>query len=301
MTKLPGNLRRGGTNFIMTRWRAADALALLAREQMTTVAGVPTQLALMLRQPDFDALRPRRRCSSSSSAADRSRPASPRRRAAASARGSSTRYSCTEAGIGLGTAFDDPDEDAIVSVGRPHPSVELALLDDDDRPGRRGRGRAGVPALPRGHVRATGATPTRPRPRSPPTASCAPATSAGSTTAAASVSSAAARRCTCAAATTCTRSRSRRVLSTHPGRRRGRDRAAPRRRDGRDRRRGRRAPRSAARAVALDDLRDLRRAAARRATSSPRRCTSSTRSRSPRWRRSTAARSPTLVARAGAQ
>ncbi len=45
-----------------------------------------------------------------------------------------TRYSCTEAGIGLGTAFDDPEEDAIVSVGRPHPSVDLALVDDDDRP-----------------------------------------------------------------------------------------------------------------------------------------------------------------------
>ena len=30
MTKLPGNLRRGGTNFIMERWRAADALELLA-------------------------------------------------------------------------------------------------------------------------------------------------------------------------------------------------------------------------------------------------------------------------------
>ena len=43
-----------------------------------------------------------------------------------------TRYSCTEAGIGLGTAFDDPDEDAIVSVGRPHASVELAVLDEND-------------------------------------------------------------------------------------------------------------------------------------------------------------------------
>jgi acyl-CoA synthetase (AMP-forming)/AMP-acid ligase II len=45
-----------------------------------------------------------------------------------------TRYSCTEAGIGLGTAFDDPEEDAIVSVGRPHASVELALRDPDDAP-----------------------------------------------------------------------------------------------------------------------------------------------------------------------
>jgi acyl-CoA synthetase (AMP-forming)/AMP-acid ligase II len=42
MTKLPGSLTRGGTTFIMERWRAAEALELLAREKMTTVAGVPT-------------------------------------------------------------------------------------------------------------------------------------------------------------------------------------------------------------------------------------------------------------------
>jgi acyl-CoA synthetase (AMP-forming)/AMP-acid ligase II len=45
-----------------------------------------------------------------------------------------TRYSCTEAGVGLGTAFDDPEEDAVVSVGRPHPAVHLALRDEADRP-----------------------------------------------------------------------------------------------------------------------------------------------------------------------
>ena len=54
MTKLPGALRRGGTNFIMERWHAHAALELIAREQMSTVAGVPTQLALMLRDPEFD-------------------------------------------------------------------------------------------------------------------------------------------------------------------------------------------------------------------------------------------------------
>ena len=134
MTKLPGNLRRGGTTFIMTRWRAADALELLEREQMTPVAGVPTQLALMLRQPDFDRLRPVARCSFIVAGGG---PVTPglaeeaRRRFGAVL---ATRYSCTEAGIGLGTAFDDPEEDAVVSVGRPHPSVDLALLDDDDRP-----------------------------------------------------------------------------------------------------------------------------------------------------------------------
>ena len=128
-----------------------------------------------------------------------------------------TRYSCTEAGIGLGTAFDDPEEDAVVSVGRPHPAVELRRCSTTTTgPVRGGRGRRGVPALPGGDVAATGATPTRRRRRSPPTGSCAPATSAGSTTAAGCGSSAGPRRCTCAAATTCTRSRSRRCLSTHP-------------------------------------------------------------------------------------
>jgi acyl-CoA synthetase (AMP-forming)/AMP-acid ligase II len=133
MTKLPGNLRRAGTSFVMRRWRAADALRLAVDHRMTTIAGVPTQLALMLREPDFDAydldsvrflvvgggpITP-----------GLAREARDRFRAALA-----TRYSCTEAGIGLGTAFDDPEEDAIVSVGRPHPAIELRVLDDDDRP-----------------------------------------------------------------------------------------------------------------------------------------------------------------------
>jgi acyl-CoA synthetase (AMP-forming)/AMP-acid ligase II len=42
------------------------------------------------------------------------------------------RYSCTEAGIGLGTAFDAPPEDAEVSVGRPHPGVELTIRMDEE-------------------------------------------------------------------------------------------------------------------------------------------------------------------------
>jgi acyl-CoA synthetase (AMP-forming)/AMP-acid ligase II len=133
MTKLQGNLRRGGTSFIMTRWRAADALALVERENMSTLAGVPTQLALMLRQPDFD----RYDLSSVRFIVVGGGPVTPglaqeaRRRFGALL---STRYSCTEAGIGLGTAFDDPEEDAVESVGRPHASVDLAVLDDEDVP-----------------------------------------------------------------------------------------------------------------------------------------------------------------------
>ena len=133
MTKLPGSLQRGGTTFIMERWRAAESLELLAREKMTTVAGVPTQLALMLRHPDFDSFD----LSSVRFIIAGGGPVTPglaeeaRRRFGAAL---ATRYSCTEAGIGLGTAFDDPEDDAVLSVGRPHASVELALVDGDDQP-----------------------------------------------------------------------------------------------------------------------------------------------------------------------
>ena len=182
---------------------------------MTTVAGVPTQLALMLREPDFDTF---------DLVGVRfiivgGGPVTPGLAREARARfgaALATRYSCTEAGIGLGTAFDDPEEDAVVSVGRPHPSVELALLDDDDRPVAAGEVGEVCLRSPAVMSRLLARPRRRPRPRSPPTGSCAPATSAGSTTAAGSGSSAAARRCTCAAATTCTRSRSRRCSRRIP-------------------------------------------------------------------------------------
>jgi acyl-CoA synthetase (AMP-forming)/AMP-acid ligase II len=137
MTKLPGTLRRGGTNFIMTRWRAADALRLVAEQRMTTVAGVPTQLALMLRQPDFDT----HDLSSVRFIVVGGGPITPGLAEEARARfgaALATRYSCTEAGIGLGTAFDDHPEDAVVSVGRPLPGVDLALIDDNGEPVARG-------------------------------------------------------------------------------------------------------------------------------------------------------------------
>jgi acyl-CoA synthetase (AMP-forming)/AMP-acid ligase II len=106
---------------------------MLAEHRMTTVSGVPTQLALMLRQPDFDAYD----LESVRFIMVGGGPITPGLAQEARARLSAklaTRYSCTEAGIGLGTAFDDPDEDAVVSVGRPHASVDLAVLDPDDQP-----------------------------------------------------------------------------------------------------------------------------------------------------------------------
>ena len=54
MTKLPGNFRRGSMTFMMERWSARAALELTARERMSSSGGVPTQVALMLRDPQFD-------------------------------------------------------------------------------------------------------------------------------------------------------------------------------------------------------------------------------------------------------
>ena len=47
----------------------------------------------------------------------------------------SIRYSSTESGgVGLGTAFGAPDSEALHTVGRPRPGVEVRIADDDDRP-----------------------------------------------------------------------------------------------------------------------------------------------------------------------
>jgi acyl-CoA synthetase (AMP-forming)/AMP-acid ligase II len=133
MTKLPQALRGGGTTFIMGRWSAGDALEMVERHRITTLGGIPTQVALMLRHERFD--------STDTSSV----------RMIAIGGGPSTaalvrearerfgvpvvvRYTCTEAGVGVGTAADDPPEDAEQSVGRARKGVELSIRSDDDRP-----------------------------------------------------------------------------------------------------------------------------------------------------------------------
>ena len=291
MTKLPGqpaarrhDLHHGALARAPTRSSCSRA------SSMTTVAGVPTQLALMLRDPTSTpstsssrAVHRRRRRPGHARARRRSAP--PLRRAARDAllvhRGRHrARHRVRRSRRGRDRERRPPAPER-----RPRGPRRRR------RAGARGRDRRGVPALPRGHVRLLARSRADRAPRSPPTASCAPATSAGSTTAAACASSAAARRCTCAAATTCIPVEVEGVLSTHP------DVAAvavvpradavmgeigvavvvPRDAD---------APADARRAPRLRRRRSSRR------TSCRRRCTSSTRCRSPRARRSTGARSP---------
>src|SRR5262249_19869023 len=133
MTKLPGNLMRGSTTHLVHRWRAHDALELVARLRMPGLGGIPTQIALMLRDPDFDEFD----LDCVRAIVIGGGPATPalvreaRDRFGAAL---SVRYSCTEAGIGVGTAFDAPAEDAEVSVGRPHSGVTLTIVDEDGEP-----------------------------------------------------------------------------------------------------------------------------------------------------------------------
>jgi acyl-CoA synthetase (AMP-forming)/AMP-acid ligase II len=142
MTKLPQALRGGGTTYLMQRWSAGGALEMVERHGITGLGGIPTQVALMLRHDRFE--------STDTSSV----------RLIAMGGGPSTaslvrearqrfnvpvivRYTCTEAGVGVGTAADDPPEDAEESVGRARRSVELTIRSDDDRP---------LPAGELGHV-----------------------------------------------------------------------------------------------------------------------------------------------------
>ncbi|HWW54368.1 MAG TPA: fatty acid--CoA ligase family protein, partial [Acidimicrobiales bacterium] len=128
-----GNVRQGGCSWLTPRWRAEEALQFTAEHRLTSIGGIPTQVALMLQVADFDHYD----LSSVRAIVVGGGPATPalveeaRRRFNAALM---VRYSCTEAAIGIGTALGDPPEDAVVSVGRPLPGVELALLDADDHP-----------------------------------------------------------------------------------------------------------------------------------------------------------------------
>jgi acyl-CoA synthetase (AMP-forming)/AMP-acid ligase II len=127
-TKLPGNLLKGGTTYLLERWTAGQALAMTARHHMVSLAGIPTQLALMLHHPDRAAtdLSSVRAVVLGGGPATADLVREIRRELGVPV---AIRYSCTEAGTGLGTELSDAPEDAEVSVGRPHPGVDLALRD----------------------------------------------------------------------------------------------------------------------------------------------------------------------------
>jgi acyl-CoA synthetase (AMP-forming)/AMP-acid ligase II len=133
-TKLPWYLRMGTTTHLLDRWRAGDVLDLVERTGIETIGGVAPQVALLLRDPDFD-----RRDLSKVRLLVMGGAASPpalveeaKRRFGAAY---SIRWSSTESGgVGTGTATDAPDHEALHTVGRPRPGIEIEVRGADDRP-----------------------------------------------------------------------------------------------------------------------------------------------------------------------
>jgi acyl-CoA synthetase (AMP-forming)/AMP-acid ligase II len=134
MTKLPWYLRARLTTFLLARWRAEDAMRLVAEQQLTTFGGVPTQMALVMRLPDFESYD----ISSVTSITLGAGPATAALVAEIQAKFKvpvSVRYSSTESG-GIGTSADgddalDPDG---LCVGRPRGPVRVAVVDEALRP-----------------------------------------------------------------------------------------------------------------------------------------------------------------------
>jgi acyl-CoA synthetase (AMP-forming)/AMP-acid ligase II len=132
MAKLQWYLRVGSTFLVQERWRAPVALRLIAEHRMRSIGGVAAQIALLLREPDFDAYD----LSSVETIIVGGGPSPPelvreaRRRFGASY---SIRYSSTESGgVGTATAFDAPDSETLYSVGRPRPGIEVRVADDGE-------------------------------------------------------------------------------------------------------------------------------------------------------------------------
>jgi acyl-CoA synthetase (AMP-forming)/AMP-acid ligase II len=132
-TKLPWYLRSATRTHILGRWRADDALRTIAEQRMPSIGGVAPQLALMLRSPeverhDWDHVRA---VVVGGAASPPALVAAVRERFGAAY---SIRYSSTESGgCGTGTAFDADDDEALHTVGRPRPGIEVAVRDADGR------------------------------------------------------------------------------------------------------------------------------------------------------------------------
>jgi acyl-CoA synthetase (AMP-forming)/AMP-acid ligase II len=134
MTKLPTYLQLGTTTHLLDRWRAGDVLRLIDQHRMTGVGGVAAQMALLLRHPDIDLydLSCVRTITMGGAASPPALVREARQRFGAPY---SIRYSSTESGgVGIGTAWDADDDEALFSVGRPRAGVDVQVRDDDGKP-----------------------------------------------------------------------------------------------------------------------------------------------------------------------
>ena len=127
MTKLPWYLRLGSTIHMLDRWTAGGVLRLVHEHRIASIGGVAPQIALMVRAPeakelDFECVKTIVMGGGASS------PALVADARATFGAAYSIRYSSTECGgCGTGTAFDADDDEALHTVGRPRPGVEVTI------------------------------------------------------------------------------------------------------------------------------------------------------------------------------
>jgi acyl-CoA synthetase (AMP-forming)/AMP-acid ligase II len=131
MTKMPWMIASGATMYLQDRWRAATTLRLIHDFKMRSVSAVAPQIALMLQQSnfadfDFSAV------AAIVAGGAASPPALVREARERFGAPYSIRYSSTESGgIGLGTALDADDEEALHTIGRPRPGAEAEVRGPD--------------------------------------------------------------------------------------------------------------------------------------------------------------------------
>jgi acyl-CoA synthetase (AMP-forming)/AMP-acid ligase II len=127
MTKIASSIGRRATTVLLERWTARVALELIERERITHIGGVPTQLALMMMDPEFG----RFDLSCVRSILIGGAPASPdlvRQIRETFGVPVQVRYSSTELALCTATRPSDTDEIVASTVGSPLPEVELRLV-----------------------------------------------------------------------------------------------------------------------------------------------------------------------------
>ncbi len=134
MTKWPWLIAGGGTTHLQHKWRAARVLELIHQHRMTAVSGVAAQIALLLRQPEFDSY-DFSAVTTIVAGAAASPPALVTEARERFGANYLIRYSSTESGgVGLSTTPGAADEEALYSIGRPRAGVQAEIRDSDLQP-----------------------------------------------------------------------------------------------------------------------------------------------------------------------
>jgi fatty-acyl-CoA synthase len=124
---LVGTMAAGATVVLQERFDPAEALALIEREEITVLHGVPTTYHLLMREPAFDPSRFRHLRTGVVAGGPVSDELVRRIRRWCDVQ---VAYGLTETGPTVAiTRFGDPEEKRLTTVGRPLPGVEVKAVD----------------------------------------------------------------------------------------------------------------------------------------------------------------------------